>query len=294
MGAGVTTSKLPCHYVDYLCNPGLKTRGGIVPLQMYMGKHTNGEKSAAFLDALFGANLADLDNPSWTPRSCVPENELLIMRKGQGNDAYYVKLWDWIWVNQEQLGKSSNPILRDVYNKYFNRMGSGSNPLYDMVKDAYFGNECIGFVSNYLRYIKVWNEYRGVDNHRWSMHFPQKIQRLEHVRSLDLLEWTNVGHIALVDDVDGVINGQLKLDISQCSGFSGGGGLKGPMSNRGVFLSRAFTQGEDNHTKFTISGAVPVTGDLQVRRMPGLQYNSPRYPYMPETHSAEVDAFGAR
>jgi len=31
MGA-VITSKLPCHYVDYLCHPELKTRGGIVPL----------------------------------------------------------------------------------------------------------------------------------------------------------------------------------------------------------------------------------------------------------------------
>jgi hypothetical protein len=156
-----------------------------------------------------------------------------------------------------------------------------------MVKDAYFGNECIGFVSNYLRYIKVWNEYLGVDNHHWSLHFTQKIQRLEDVRSLDLLEWTTYGHIAFVDDVDGVTNGKLKLDISQCSGFKDG--LKGPMSNRGVFLSEAAVQGGDNHTRFTISGIVPVTGDLQVRRMPGLQYTSPRYPYTPpEPHPAAV------
>ena len=32
------------------------------------------------------------------------------------------------------------------------------NPLFSMVEDAYFGNECIGFVSNYLRYIKVWSD----------------------------------------------------------------------------------------------------------------------------------------
>lgn len=54
-----------------------------------------------------------------------------------------------------------------------------------MVKGAYFGNECIGFVSNYLRYIKVWNKYLGVNNHSWSVHFT----------------------------VDGVANGTLKLDI---------------------------------------------------------------------------------
>ncbi len=289
MGA-VITSKLPCHYVDYLCNPGLKTRGGIVPLQMYMGAHKNGEKSASFLTALFGARLADLDDPSWTPQSCVPDKELAVMIKGQGNDAYYVRLWDWIWDNQEQLGSSNSQVLRDVYNKYFVRKEGGPNPLYGMVKDAYFGNECIGFVSNYLRYIKVWNEYRGVDNHRWSLHFPQKIQRLEDVRSLDLLEWTTYGHIALVDDVEGVSNGKLKLDISQCSGFEGG--LKGPMSNRGVFLSVAAEQGGDNHTRFTISGIVPVGGDLQVRRMPGLQYASPRYPYTPlEPYPAAITEY---
>jgi len=282
-----TTSKLPCHYVDYLCHPGLKTRGGIVPLQMYMGSHLNGENSASFLTALFGANLADLDDPSWTPHSCVPDEELAIMMKGQGNDAYYLRLWDWIWDNQEQLGSSKSQLLRDVYNKYFVRKEGGDNPLLGMVMDAYFGNECIGFVSNYLRYIKVWNKYLGVDNHRWSLHFPQKIQRLEDVRSLDLLEWTTYGHIALVDDVEGVFNGKLKLDISQCSGFKGEKALKGPMANRGVFLSEAVKQGKDGHTWFTLSGTLPVQGELQVRRMPSLQYASPRYPYTPpEPHPA--------
>jgi len=283
----VITSKLPCHYVDYLCHPGLKTRGGTVPLQMYMGGHKNGENSKNFLTALFSANLADLDDPSWTPRSCVPQKELDIMIKGQGNDAYYVRLWDWIWDNQEQLGSSQSPILREVYNKYFVRKTGGPNPLFGMVKDAYFGNECIGFVSNYLRYIKVWNEYKGVDNHHWSIHFYQKIQRLEDVRSLDLLEWTTFGHVALVDDVWGMTGDKLKLDISQCSGFSGG--LQGPMSNRGVFLDQTVNQLGDGHTVFTISGNVPVDGNLQVRRMPSLQYASPRYPYTPpEPHPAAV------
>ena len=59
--------------------------------------------------------------------------------KGQGNDAYYVRLWDWIWDNQEQLGSSKSQVLREVYNKYFVRKEGGDNPLYGMVKDAYFG-----------------------------------------------------------------------------------------------------------------------------------------------------------
>lgn len=63
------------------------------------------------------------------------------------------------------------------------------------------------------------------------------------------------------------------------------------MPNRGVFLSRAeekFQEG-DPHTRFTISGIVPVGSNLQVRRMPGLQYASPRYHYTPpEPHPASM------
>ena len=61
---GLITSKLPCHYVDYLCHPGLQTRAGVVPLQMYMGAHKNEEKSDLFLTELFAANLADLESLS--------------------------------------------------------------------------------------------------------------------------------------------------------------------------------------------------------------------------------------
>src|SRR5579871_3680009 len=127
------TSKLPCHYVDYLCHPGLQTRAGVVPLQMYMGAHKNGQNSDSFLTELFKANLADKDNRAWTPQSCVPGDELTIMKKGQGNDVYYVKLWNWIWDNQEQLGTASSQVLRDVYSKYFARKEPGTNGLIKMV-----------------------------------------------------------------------------------------------------------------------------------------------------------------
>jgi len=281
------TSKLPCHYVDYLCKPGLKTRGGIVPLQMYMGSHVNGDNSKSFLEALFSANLRDLDDRSWTPASCVPPEELAIMKKGQGNDVYYVQLWDWIWDNQEQLGSSKNPILQYVYQHYFVEKTVDPNGLKGMVHDAYFGNECIGFVSNYLRYIGFWKKYQGVDNHYWYIHFATPVLNLEDVRPLDLLEWTDVGHVALVDDVEGVTDGTLKLDVSQCSRL---GDLKDPMSNKGVFLKQATKQeGNGGHTKYTLSGNAPVPGDLQIRRNLDLQYASPCYPYTPLEYPAAAD-----
>jgi hypothetical protein len=282
MGNGIhlpmKTSTLPRDYVNYLCNPGLKTRSGVVPLQMYMGAHKNGGKSKEFLDALFKAKLADLDDPTWTPASCVPGDELAIMVKGQGNDEYYVKLWDWIWDNQEQLGSSSSDVLQNVYQKYFVRKEGGPNGIVGMIKDAYFGNECIGFVSNYLRYINVWDKYFGVDNHKWKIHFGQKVQRLQDVKPLDLLEWTNVGHVALVDQVYGMVGNRLRIDFSQCSGM---GDLKGPMSNQ-AFLSPVAPKKDDDgnvippvdgQTLFEITGTIPVLGFLNVRRMAGLEYS---------------------
>lgn len=106
------------------------------------------------------------------------------MKKGQGNDVCYVKLWNGIWENQEQLQTAKSRVLRDVYSRYFARKDPSANALTKMFKDAYFGMECIGFVSNYLRHIGLWSQYLGVDNHNWSIHFPQKILRLEDSRSL--------------------------------------------------------------------------------------------------------------
>jgi hypothetical protein len=281
MGNGInlpcTTNTLPRDYVTYLCNPGLKTRGGVVPLQMYMGAHKNGKKSAEFLDALFRANLADLDDRSWTPASCVPDSELTIMKKGQGNDVYYVRLWDWIWDNQEQLGSSNSQVLRDVYDKYFVKKLADPNPLVGMVKDAYFGNECIGFVSNYLRHIKAWEKYNGVDNHHWDIHFNEKVQDLDDVRPLDLLEWKTDGHVALINKSYGMLGGQLRVQISQCSGFENG--LKGPMTNL-AFLSPVNaddSESDAQHRVFKISGVTPVGGYLQIRRMRGLNYATPAH-----------------
>jgi hypothetical protein len=268
-----TVQKLPRDYVDYLCHPGLKTNAGAVALQRYMGLHAGNKETAALFQALIKSGIKDTDSMQ-SARDVMPAKEWAIMEKGQGNHIYFVRLWNWMWDNQEQMRDGNNKFLREnIYNEYFrDREETGANPFRLMVRDHYFGIECIGFVSNYLRYAGVWKSYLGVDNHHWKIHFPIGVKTLDDVKPLDLLEWVEKGHIALVDAVHGVTNGQLTLDVSQCSGYQNvkGGphpGFNGPMKNKNVYLTKS-GPAVGGLEVFLLGGDVPVPGKVQVRRMP--------------------------
>lgn len=278
---GVITSKLPRDYVDYLTKTGISTRGGTVYLNRYMGAHKNGGNSAKFFAALDRAKLHDLDDTSWTPHTGISSLDWAVMIKGQGFHVAYKKLWDFLWENQEQMDTDKEPFLKQVYNKYFVRKEGGPSPLQGMMNDAFFGNECIGFVSNYLRWVNAWQGYHGADNHHWKINHPHAINSLKDVRPLDLLEWEPPkGHVALIDDCIGPSDGNLKTPISQSSGFEDG--RNGPMSNYEVYLTPAGAVGGE--AVYNITGTIPVDGLVKVRRMDGLSYASPRHPYTPSSY----------
>jgi hypothetical protein len=271
------TSKLPRDYVDYLTKTGIKTRGGTVLLNRYMGAHKNGENSAAFFAALDRAKLHDLDDTSWNAHTGISALDWAIMIKGQGFHVAYKKLWDFLWENQEQMGDSKEPVLRKVYDYYFVRKAGGPNPLQGMVNDAYFGNECIGFVSNYLRWVDAWQGYHGADNHHWVLNHPYPVNSLKDIQPLDLLEWEPpYGHVALIDFPEEPSGGTLKITYSQSSGMPDG--TNGPMTNIGHLTPVGNVGGE---TVYNISGNIPVDGKVKVRRMKGFTYSSPRYAYTP-------------
>jgi hypothetical protein len=276
-----TVTKLPAEYVDFICNPGLKTNAGTVALQRYMGINKGNKETAALFQALASSGIRDTDT-NQSARDVMPPPEWIIMEKGQGYHAYFVKLWNWMWDNQEQMRDGKNQFLREnIYDEYFrDREATGVNPFRLMVRDHYFGMECIGFVSSYLRFAGVWKSYLGVNNHHWKLHFQNGVNSLNSVGPVDLLEWVDVGHIALVDAVHNVIGGKLVLDVSQCSGYpnvKGGDhpGFNGPMKNKGAFLSDT-GEVKDGQKVFLLGGDVPVPGKVQVRRMRGLVYSGAR------------------
>lgn len=271
-----TVNKLPADYVDFLCHPGLKTNAGNVSLQRYMSLNKGNQEINALFNNLVSSGIKDTDSHQ-SAKDVMPDFEWKIMWKGQGYHTHFVALWNWMWDNQEQMRDGKNAYLRDtVYNKYFrDREKTGVNPFQAMVRDHYFGIECIGFVSDYLRYVGVWNSYKGAANHQWATHFQDPVRSLDDIRPLDLLEFEDVGHIALVDKVHWVLKGKCVLDISQCSGYPKAGahaGFNGPMKSQGAYLTDSGV-GDEGQKLFTLGGDVPIAGRVQVRRMKGLVYS---------------------
>lgn len=287
----VTVSKGPNEFVDFLRNPGFQTNAGIVALDTYMGLHRPECKGPVLFDALTATRIKDTDTGRTAfEASCqgmkYSQEEWNIMRKGQWFYECYVRLWNWLWDNQQQLRDSGNVRLGAIYNWYFAPWNDldlpyrqwglpmipllrPGNAIQRMMHDNYFGNECIGFVSNYLRWTGVWEFYMGIANGQWSREFEIPVNKPEEIAELNVLEWADNSHVAIVDRVSPVQvqNGisKITIDMRQCS--SGG-----PRYDKGVALQAGDFAG--NSRVYTLSGNVPVQGNVYVRKKRGLTFQS--------------------
>ncbi|GLS19907.1 hypothetical protein GCM10007874_29240 [Labrys miyagiensis] len=287
----VTVSKRPNEFVDFLRNPGFRTNAGMVALDTYMGIHRPECKGPILFDALTATGIKDTDNGKTAfEASCegmkYSQEEWRIMRKGQGFYECYVRLWNWLWDNQEQLRDSNNVSLKAIYSFYFapwndldlpyRQLGLPvlslwrlENAIQRMMHGNYFGNECIGFVSNYLRWTGVWEFYMGIANGQWSREFEIPVNKPDEIAVLNVLEWADNSHVAIVDRVNSVNvqNGISKVDIDMCQCSSGG-----PRYDKGVVLQAGEFTG--NARVYTLSGNVPVQGNVYVRKKRSLVFQA--------------------
>src|SRR5215204_1433346 len=141
---------LPYHFVDYLTDPGLRTVAGRVPLKQYLSLSKGNAQIDALMAQMRANKITDTDTNK-TADQTVGSTEMNLIWKGQGHPDAFVKFMNFLWDNQEQL-EGVRGTLAQVYEKYF-KTNTGQNPLGRMVKDHYFGIDCIGFVANYLRYV---------------------------------------------------------------------------------------------------------------------------------------------
>jgi hypothetical protein len=135
-----------------------------------------------------------------------------------------------------------------------------------MVKDRFFGIDCIGFVANYLMFVGEWDKYYGVEIADWDTVFKSNVRRAADVRPCQILLWP--GHIALVDWVHRVDGDQALVDVCQSS--SGG-----PKCNQRVMLTRTGLQTKKGYQLFKIEGGtptVPVAGHVHVMARDGFSY----------------------
>jgi hypothetical protein len=268
-----TVDKLPEEFVAFLRKPGFRTNAGTVALDTYMNLNKPECKAPLLFDALTATNIADTDSKETAyTASCgkmkMPYEEWKIMRKGQGYYECYVRLWNWLWDNQEQLEKSSNSQLKQIYETYF-RFPSSKNAIQQMMHANYFGNECIGFVSNYLRWIGVWEFYKGIANGQWSREFEIPVNKHEDMTALNVVEWADNSHVAIINKVGTSTspNGDITIEICQCS--SGG-----PQLNESVTL-RPTLEVRGGARVYVLSGgtpACPVTGSVFIRKKRDLAF----------------------
>jgi hypothetical protein len=228
-------SRLPYQFVDFLKDPGLSTKAGNVPLNQYMSKSigNGGNDNTA---ALLGPLRWMRDETSGTILNSIVGGERLdILIKGQGRPDDFVKVMNFLCDNQDTLLKKiklqvvHRPASNreqiaveksgTVYDLYF-RDNRDVNALKMMVRDRFFGIDCIGFVANHLIYVGFWDKYYGREIDQWDQVFKKNVKAASEVQPLNILIWPGI-HIAMVDWVWSVVDDKtVKVDICQSS--SGG------------------------------------------------------------------------
>ena len=258
---------LPSDFVNELTTPGLDTMAGPVPLSQYLclnPKNGGNARINELLGALRGSRIRD-DQSGLSIDQTVGSTELDLLWKGQGTPDAFVAMMDFLCENQDQL-KSAPGVLGRVYATYF-RDYADANALKKMVADKYFGIDCIGFVANYLRDVRLWDKYYGYEIDQWDRVFTQNVRKPTDVKPLQLIVWPG-SHVALIDWVWNKDDSQVDVDVCQSS--SGG-----PQCNAHVTLKLAGGQLVKGYTPFSIAGGtptLPVTGTCYVMSWPGLQY----------------------
>ena len=259
----------PSDFVNFLTNPGLNAVAGRIPLKQYvcLNKKNGGN---AEIDALLRGLRSKAIRDSKTRQTIdefVGATELDLLWKGQGRSQAFIDFMDFLTDNKEQL-KEVPGTLGKVYETYFAK-DDDATALKRMVKDHYFGIDCIGFVANYLRHVRLWSEYRPYEIDQWDGVFTQRVNTIDDVEHLNLMVWPG-SHVALVDTAWAGDLGPKKCKIDMCQSSKGG-----PQINKGIYLTDSGAYTGKGYKLFTLEGDIPVGGNCCLMKWPGLRHISP-------------------
>lgn len=275
----------PWQFVDYLHK--LNANAGEIALKQYMSKteknggndsthslfknlrwmHDGGDKKAPDMNQIVGGTAVDL------------------ALKGQGTGDTFIKIWNFMCRNREQLKKLHVDVYsrRDktapdtkvlkakgtVYDLYF-KGKSDKEAIEAMIADRFFGIDCIGFVGNYLVYTGEWTTYNGAVPDKWpDKHCKTPINDVTKIKALDFLVFVGQGHIAIVDEVLKMV-GEKTVQVDICQSSSGE--QTGPQLNRYVELREGKIDGTGRRQYYIShrgSPAMPVDGHVYIMRRDG-------------------------
>jgi hypothetical protein len=276
---------LPFHLVNHMTKPGLQCSAGVIPLNQYLSStHSNGGNDSAH--SLL-KNLRWLKDRKTGPslNSIVGTNRMDLLLKGQGYPDDFVKVWDFMCRNKDQLDAypvevcdrrdRHSPDVRKVrktgtvWDLYF-KGKSDAAAIKAMIADRFFGIDCIGFMADYMIYARLWQEYKAHSIPKWATQvFKADVNRAKDVANLNVLIFD--GHIAIVDWVWGMVDDKMVMvDVCQSSS----GSVVGPQCNEYAVLKETSAFWGKRRV-FRLAGGtpvVPVDGNCVVVAMDGLFY----------------------
>lgn len=258
---------LPFQFVNYLTSPGLSAKAGTIPLTRYLcqtPKNGGNDNAVSLIGPLRW--MKDGGNGA-TMNTLIGGTAIDLALKGQGAGSTFIAIWDFMCRNKEQLKKIHVKQLNgNVYDLYFKNQ-SDKTAITNMVRDRFFGIDCIGFVGTFLVYTGEWEKYKGATPDQWpDWHCTVKVNSAKDIKPLDFLIFVGQGHIAIVDWVHGMADAtSVKVDICQSSS----GEKIGPQCNENVILKEGVKDGT-GRLQYLIrhagSPAMPVTGHVYVMR----------------------------
>jgi hypothetical protein len=262
-------TETPSDFVDFLTDPGLPVYDVNTPLKQYVcsAPQFGGNAEAAQVIGYANQKIF-LDDTLKTKVSSMTRN-IGRLTTGQGYPDDFILLMEHMYGNMDKLRNApelkSKPYLRDPNldeEAILNRM----------VAAKVFGLDCIGFVSQYLVYAGVWQEYKTYYPADYRREF-RPVSSLADATRLCLLIWDNF-HIGIIDRVGDFDPDANELEIDFCQSSSGE--AKGPQTNYGVILKKVDNSNYQGAQKFKIhhrgSPAMPVTSMVYICKMPGLVY----------------------
>jgi len=265
----IIVTDIPSDFVDYLTDPGLPVYDMNIPLTQYVCSDPNfgGNAEAAQLIGYANQKIF-VDEISKTRISSRTRN-IGRLTTGQGYPDDFILLMEHMTDNIDKM--RSAPELKNK--EYFRDPNLGVEAiLKKMVEKKVFGMDCIGFVSQYLVYAGVWQEYKTYYPADYRREF-KPVKSLSEVQRLCLVIWNNY-HIGIIDNVDSYDSDTDEILVDICQSSSGE--AKGPQTNYGVTLRKSPGEAYEGAQKFKIfragSPAMPVKHPVYICKMPGLVF----------------------
>jgi len=263
----IIVNDLPADFVDYLTDPGLPVYDMNIPLTQYLCSVASFGGNAEATQIIGYANRSIYyDEDRKTKISALTRN-IGRLTTGQGYPDDFILLMQHITDNIDKMRAAPELRQKDYLR---NPQLDVESILNKMVEKKVFGLDCIGFISQYLVYAGVWQEYKPYYPADYRREF-KAVASLEDVERLCLVIWDNV-HIGIIDNVTSYNErtGELLVDICQSS-F---GEAAGPQTNYDVSLVVSTGDTYQGAQKFKImragSPALPVKSPVYICKMPGL------------------------